>query len=98
MFDISPIQIIIVLAIALLVFGPKRLPEMGRNLGRGIRDFRGGLTGEAAPESAPAAATPTPAAATIAASTPEPSIEEIVRESSGIESPETESRRPVRVA
>lgn len=46
MFDISPVQIIIVLAIALLIFGPKRLPEMGRNLGAGIRDFKSGITGE----------------------------------------------------
>jgi sec-independent protein translocase protein TatA len=46
MFDISPIQIVLVLAIALLIFGPKRLPEMGRDLGRGIRDFKGGRTGE----------------------------------------------------
>jgi sec-independent protein translocase protein TatA len=45
-FDVSPIQIIIVLAIALLIFGPKRLPDMGRNLGRGIRDFKSGITGE----------------------------------------------------
>jgi sec-independent protein translocase protein TatA len=45
-FDISPIQIIVVLAIALLIFGPKRFPEMGRNLGRGIRDFKSGITGE----------------------------------------------------
>ena len=56
MFDISPIQIMIVLAIALLIFGPKRLPEMGRNLGKGIRDFKGGLTGEeTTPPAAPTA-------------------------------------------
>jgi sec-independent protein translocase protein TatA len=45
-FDISPVQIIIVLAIALLIFGPKRLPEMGRSIGRGIRDFKDGLTND----------------------------------------------------
>lgn len=43
MFDISPIQILIVLAIALLVFGPSRLPEMGRSIGRGLREFRGSI-------------------------------------------------------
>ncbi len=46
MFDISPVQIMIVLAIALLIFGPKRLPDLGRNLGSGIRDFKAGITGE----------------------------------------------------
>jgi sec-independent protein translocase protein TatA len=46
MFDFSPIQILIVLAIALLVLGPKRLPEMGRSLGRGLRELRGSLGGD----------------------------------------------------
>jgi sec-independent protein translocase protein TatA len=48
-FDISPIQIIIVLVIALLVFGPKRLPEMGRSIGRGIREFKGSLVDDDEP-------------------------------------------------
>ncbi len=49
MFDISPIQIIIVLVIALLVFGPKRLPEMGRAIGRGIREIKGSLVDDEGP-------------------------------------------------
>jgi sec-independent protein translocase protein TatA len=42
--DIGPLQIVIVLIIVLLVFGPKRLPEMGRSLGRGIREFKDSIT------------------------------------------------------
>ena len=44
MIDISPIQIIIVLVIALLVFGPKRLPAMGRDLGRSLREFKSSVS------------------------------------------------------
>lgn len=44
--DFSPIQIIIVLAIILLVFGARRLPEIGRNLGSGAREFKDGITGK----------------------------------------------------
>jgi sec-independent protein translocase protein TatA len=42
---LQPTHLVFLLAIALLVLGPKRLPEVGRGLGRGIRDFRRGLAG-----------------------------------------------------
>jgi sec-independent protein translocase protein TatA len=44
--NIGPLEIAIVLIIALIVFGPKRLPELGRSLGKGIREFRGSLGGD----------------------------------------------------
>ncbi|MBS1893922.1 MAG: twin-arginine translocase TatA/TatE family subunit [Actinobacteria bacterium] len=43
--NIGPLEIGIVLVVALLVFGPKRLPELGSGLGRGIRDFKTGIEG-----------------------------------------------------
>jgi sec-independent protein translocase protein TatA len=42
--SIGPIELIVVLAIALIVLGPKRLPEAGKSLGRGIREFKGAIT------------------------------------------------------
>ncbi len=44
MLDLSSLAIVLI--IALVVFGPKRLPELGRSLGRGIREFRGSVTGD----------------------------------------------------
>ena len=44
--NIGPLEIAIVLIIALLVFGPKRLPELGKSLGNGIREFKGSITGD----------------------------------------------------
>jgi sec-independent protein translocase protein TatA len=44
--SIGPLEIGIVLVIALLIFGPKRLPELGGSLGQGIRDFGKGIKGE----------------------------------------------------
>jgi sec-independent protein translocase protein TatA len=44
--NVGPLELAIVLIIALVVFGPKRLPELGRSLGKGIREFRGSLGGE----------------------------------------------------
>jgi sec-independent protein translocase protein TatA len=42
----QPTHLLFVLVIALLVLGPKRLPEVGRSLGRGLRDFRSALSSE----------------------------------------------------
>jgi sec-independent protein translocase protein TatA len=38
--SIGPTEIIVILIVALIVFGPKRLPEIGRSIGRSIREFR----------------------------------------------------------
>ena len=38
--------LVVILIILLLVFGPKRLPEMGRSLGRGMREFKDSITGK----------------------------------------------------
>lgn len=51
--NVGPFELAIVLIIALIVFGPKRLPELGRSLGKGIREFRGSLSGESHDEPAP---------------------------------------------
>jgi sec-independent protein translocase protein TatA len=44
-FGIGVWEILILLLVALLVFGPKRLPEMGRSLGRGMREFKDSISG-----------------------------------------------------
>jgi sec-independent protein translocase protein TatA len=43
--NIGPLEIIIVLVIILVIFGPKRLPELGRSMGRGMREFKDSVTG-----------------------------------------------------
>ena len=43
---LQPTHLLFVLVVALLVLGPKRLPEVGRSLGKGLRDFRSALSGE----------------------------------------------------
>lgn len=40
MFNIGPAEIMVILLIALIVFGPKRLPEIGKTVGKGLREFR----------------------------------------------------------
>lgn len=43
---LQPTHLLLILAVALLVLGPKRLPEVGRQLGSGLRDFRAAINGE----------------------------------------------------
>lgn len=42
----NPLHLLIILGVVLLVFGPKRLPELGRSLGRGFRELSDGLSGK----------------------------------------------------
>ena len=45
-FQVGPMELVVVLAVALIVLGPKKLPEVGRSLGRGIREFKDSLSSE----------------------------------------------------
>src|SRR5271168_2710212 len=82
----NPVHILLLLLVVLLVFGAKRLPEIGRSLGEGMRGFKDSLSGDSnqhslssAPSTAPPVATPVqsaPAAApaphTVAPAAPPP--------------------------
>jgi sec-independent protein translocase protein TatA len=61
----QPWHIVVILLIALLLFGGKRLPEIGRSLGTGMREFKNSVTGHDSPEPPqqlppPESTTPTP--------------------------------------
>lgn len=71
---LQPTHLLFVLVVALLVLGPKRLPEVGRALGRGLRDFRGAISGEEHSEPTISAPEP-PTAPQQPAPTPAPSAE-----------------------
>jgi TatA/E family protein of Tat protein translocase len=44
--DIGPLELVIILVIILVIFGPKRLPGLGKQLGTGMREFKDGITGK----------------------------------------------------
>ena len=44
--NVGPMELVLVLAVALIVLGPKKLPEVGRSLGKGMRDFKDALAGQ----------------------------------------------------
>ena len=78
----SPVHLLFILAVALIVLGPKRLPELARAIGKGVREFRGAM--EAAQSE------PSPSAAMEAAQTeasPSAAMEAAQTEASGSENP-----------
>lgn len=50
--SVGPMEIVVALILALIVFGPKRLPDLGRSVGKGMREFKGALTGTASDDQA----------------------------------------------
>jgi sec-independent protein translocase protein TatA len=60
--NIGPLELIVILVIALVVLGPKRLPDAGRSLGRGLREFKGALANDARDEPEPLTVAEDPAA------------------------------------
>jgi TatA/E family protein of Tat protein translocase len=80
-FGISVWELLILLVVLLLIFGAKRLPEMGRSLGKGMREFKDSLTGV---EEAANTTTPTPTSVELPSAPPAPEAP------SSAEAPETE--------
>ena len=44
--NVGPMELVVILAIALIVLGPKKLPEVGRSIGKGMREFKDSLNGD----------------------------------------------------
>ncbi len=96
---LQPTHLLFVLVVALLVLGPKRLPEVGRSLGRTMRDFRAAMSGQEThdqltADTAPQPTPPAPAPAPTATATEEHPAEpaEVAAPSSG--APAATERHP----
>jgi len=72
MFRNPVTDLIVVLVVALLILGPKRLPMLGRSLGHGLREFKEGITGESKPDEADRPALTAASPVDSAAATPAP--------------------------
>jgi sec-independent protein translocase protein TatA len=65
---VTPQEVILVIVLALLLFGPKKLPELSRSIGESIREFRHSISGQTPAETPPAPAPALPTSATSAPS------------------------------
>lgn len=45
-FRLGPMELVIILVVVLLIFGARKVPQLGRNLGEGLRQFKRGVSGE----------------------------------------------------
>jgi sec-independent protein translocase protein TatA len=68
MWTPGPLEIVIILVIVLIIFGPKRLPDLGRSLGHGMREFKDSVTGKDKDELAERSADKSEASTTTTAS------------------------------
>jgi sec-independent protein translocase protein TatA len=66
----NPLHIVILVVVLLLVFGARRLPEIGRSLGSGMREFKDSISGESKPPTLPPAEPPQPQATAQPAAAP----------------------------
>jgi len=64
-FSVGPMELVIVLVIALIILGPKRLPEAGKSLGRGMREFKDSVTGKDDKDELPEGSAETPEPTTV---------------------------------
>lgn len=60
---LTPTHLVIILIVALLLFGPRKLPELGKGLGEGLRGFKEGIKGLGAQDAVKSDSTAAPAAA-----------------------------------
>jgi sec-independent protein translocase protein TatA len=70
--NVGPLEIAVVLIIVLIIFGPKRLPELGQSMGRGIREFKNSISGDKDKDSAQEQRPELQASQQVQASQPQP--------------------------
>ena len=85
----NPLHIAFLVVILLLVFGARRLPEIGRSLGSGMREFKDSVTGDSSAKVSQAALAPAPQPPQAAAQQPPADTAQVAPEATAPSSPST---------